>query len=236
MPKPERAWEVSPHHPFEKHDDNLWSVRTQLPGGRQGERRMVIARMKDGRLVFYNAAPLEQAALDELSAWGKPAFLVLPSNLHMMDGHAFQQRLGLEVYGPARDAQMAARVKVAGALEAFPSDGTVELVSAAGTKNGEAVMLVHSGDGARTSIAFADIVMNVPKGSGGLFAKLAGFVTGEPAIPWSIRAFLVNDKPALRAQLTAWAALPSLARIVPSHGELVTVDAKGALQRIAASL
>lgn len=40
----------------------------------------------------------------------------------------------------------------------------------------------------------------------------------------------------VRAQLTAWAALPSLARIVPSHGELVTADAKGALQRIAATL
>ena len=138
MLKVSRAAAITPHKPIEKLEDNLWVVQSGPPGRSSGSRRMAIARLQNGDLVFYNAVPLEEPAMKQLTDWGRPAFLILPSNLHMMDGHAFAQRLNLKVYGPKRDTKMQARVKVEGGLEDFVSDGTVKVSEVAGSKNGEA--------------------------------------------------------------------------------------------------
>lgn len=235
MPKAERAWEVTPHEPIEKLDDNLWAVRTRLPKGRKGDRRMVIAKMQDGRLAFYNAAPLEESAMREIEAWGKPTFLILPYNLHMMDGHAFQQRLGLKVYGPKHDTKMAARVKVEGGFEDFPKDATVEVVPGAGLKNGEPVMIVRSPDRKRTSLVFADIFMNIPSEGAGLVPRLAG-LAGGPRIPWVMKAMFAKDTAALKAQLLQLADDPTLARLIPSHGHIVASNAGSTLKALAEGL
>jgi hypothetical protein len=81
MAKPERTWQVTRHDPIEKIDENLWTVHGDVPGNK-GDRRMAIAKMSDGRLVFYNAVPVDDGALAEIKAWGAPTFLILPYNLH----------------------------------------------------------------------------------------------------------------------------------------------------------
>jgi hypothetical protein len=236
MAKPERSWTVTPNEPIEKLEDNLWVVQGAIPGNPKGTRRMAIVRMGDGRLVFYNAVPLDDAALAEVNAFGTPAFLVLPYNLHMMDGHAFAERLKLKIHGPKNDAKMAARVKVEGDFAALPADKTVRVESLDGTKNGEPVMIVESAGGARTSLMFADMFMNVPTAPGAtLFARFAG-IMGGPKIPWLIKAAFVKDKRALRSHYERLAAIPSLSRIVPSHGHLVTADAASVLNKVAATL
>lgn len=231
----ERPWQVAPHDPIEQLEPNLWAVRTALPGGRKGgDRRMVIARRDDGKLVFYNAAPLDEAAMREVASFGTPAFLVLPYNLHMMDGHAFAERLGLHIYGPKNDKKMAARVKVEGGLEQFPADPAVQVVEAAGMKTGEAVMVVTS-PGGKKSICFADVFMNAPKEGASLGARLAGFA-GKPGLPWLMKLAFLKNKAAFKAQLLAWADDPQVERIVPSHGTIITVGARTMLRTVATEL
>jgi hypothetical protein len=235
MAKPERSWQVTEHERIEKLDDNLWTVRGRIPGREVGDRRMAIVKRSDGRLLFYNAIPLEEGALAEVLAWGTPAFLVLPYNLHMMDGHAFQARLGLQVFGPAQDGKMAARVKVEGGFDAVPSDPAVRVEALDGMKSGEPVMIVESAGGERQSLVFADALMNIPGEGASLFARLAG-LAGGPRVPRVIKWAFVRDKRALRAHLERLAALPRLARLIPSHGGIVVDDAAGVLRRIAATL
>lgn len=235
MAKPERTWQVTKHESIEKIDDNLWTVHGEVPGNPKADRRMAIVKLSDGRLAFYNAIPLEDAAMKEVEAWGKPTFLILPYNLHMMDGHAFAERWKLKVYGPKVDTKMAARVKVEGGFEDFPKDAALSVETAAGTKNGEPVMIVNSPDGKRTSLVFADLFMNVPAEGASLFARVMG-IAGGPKLPWVIKMFFVKDKPALRAQYERLAALPTLCRLIPSHGNILTSDAASALKQVAATI
>lgn len=231
----ERPWQVARHDPIEKLEANLWSVRTDLPGGRTGgDRRMVIARRDDGKLVFYNAAPLDETAMREVATYGTPSYLVLPYHLHMMDGHAFAERLGLKIYGPKNDRKMAARVKLEGGLEQFPADKAVQVVEAAGIKTGEAVMEVTHPGGKKT-LCFADVFMNVPAEGASLRARFAGFA-GKPGLSWLLKLAFLKDKSAFRAQLLGWAEDPQLARIVPSHGKIVTDGARELLRAVALGL
>ena len=61
MAKARRPWIVTKHGPLEQLDDNLWSVESAVPGMPM-PRRMCIAKMADGKLVFFHAVPLEDAA------------------------------------------------------------------------------------------------------------------------------------------------------------------------------
>src|SRR4051794_8515182 len=102
MAKPPRPWIVKPHKPIEKLEDNLWVVEGNVPGAPM-PRRMAIIKRTDGTLLFYQAVPLEEAALAEVLAWGKPAYLIVPHNQHGMDAPAFAEKLGVGIYGPKAD-------------------------------------------------------------------------------------------------------------------------------------
>src|SRR5262245_28064807 len=98
-----RDWIVQPHGPIEKLEPNLWTVRGKIPGVPGFTRRMSIVRRTDGSLVFYHAVPLEQSAMAEIVAWGRPATLVLGHDQHAVDAEPFATRLGLRMFGPARN-------------------------------------------------------------------------------------------------------------------------------------
>lgn len=228
----ERGWQVTAHDPIQKLEENLWTVRTDLPSGRKpGDRRMAIAKMASGELAFFNAAPLEDAALKEIEAWGKPTYLVLPSNTHMVDGHAFAERLGLKVYGPKNDTKMAARVKVEGDFDAFPKDAHVQVMAAAGLKNGEGVMAVISPDGKRKSLMFCDLFMNIPGDNASVLSRLMGFA-GGPRFPWLVKQFLVKDRSALKTQANHWANDTKIARLIPTHGRILDTHARSELRKL----
>src|SRR5438270_11955513 len=109
MAKPPRPYTVTPHGPIEKLDENLWAVESKVPG-LPIRRRMAIVKRSDGQLAFLNAVPLDDAALAEVTAWGKPAILVIPHDQHGIDAHGFAEKLGCKIYGPkANEAKMRAR-------------------------------------------------------------------------------------------------------------------------------
>jgi hypothetical protein len=223
-----------PHGPFEKLDDNLWGLSSTVPRIKS-HRRMTIVRRSDGTLLFYNAIPVDDRALAELRAWGKPAVLVITHDQHMIDGDAFREKLGLAVYCPkATIDKVRARTTVTGSLDQLPPDPTLSWDSAAGTKMDEPVMFVKSGDGARVSVVVSDVFQNNSPTSIPLLFRLMGFA--GPRTPPLFKMLFMKDREALRAAMERWAATPHLTRIVPTHGDVIEQDPAGALRRAAAAL
>jgi hypothetical protein len=235
--KTPRPWTVLPHGPLERLEENLHVVQGEVPGIPGLRRRMAIVRRADGTLLFFNAVPVGEETLDRIRGLGTPGMLVVPQQLHMLDAHAFRERLAVRVYAPAvaRDA-VAQRVAVDGAFEDIPSDPTVSIVTAAGVRTGEGIGVVRSGRG--TSLLVADMVLNVPNGPGfqGLLFRLLGMTGNGPRLPLPVRLRVVRDRRALRARLEELAGIPGLTRIVTSHGGIVDRDPAGVLRGIAASL
>jgi hypothetical protein len=234
MARSPRPWTVTRHDPIEKLEDNLWTVNGDVPGA-PFHRRMSIVRRSDGTLLFFNAVPLEDAALAEVKAWGKPAFLVVPHDQHMIDARAFAEKLQLAVYGPkACETKIRERVEMAGTLDMLPPDPSMQIETVRGVKNGEPALIVHHGSG-RVSLLVSDVIMNNAKSSIGFLPRMMGFAGGVKIVP-VFRMMFLRDKPALKTQLEQWAGLTNLARLVPCHGDLVPTAAPEALRAAAATL
>jgi hypothetical protein len=228
---------VLPHRPLERLEENLHAVDGEVPGMAGLRRRMSIVRRSDGGLLFFNAVPVDDATLGRIRELGRPAILVVPQHLHMMDAHAFRERLGVRVFAPAAGrARVAERVAVDGTFEAIPPDPAVSVITADGFTTGEGMALVRSGP--RASLLVADVVINVPHGKGlpGLAFRLLGFTGDRPQLPAPVRLRVVRDRRALRARLEELARTPGLTRIVPTHGAVVDRDPAGVLREIAARL
>jgi hypothetical protein len=236
MPKSPRPWIVTTHEPIEKLEDNLWAVQGDVPGI-PFKRRMFIIKRADGTLMFFGMAmPLEDELLAEIAAWGRPSFLVVTHDQHMIDARAFAEKLGLKVYGPkACAAKMRKRAELVGMLEDVPPDPNVQITTVAGAKTGEPAVLVKSDGGRRVSLLASDVLQNHPKSSLGLLPRLMGFGGGPKVVPIFKMMFL-KDKGALKRQLSEWAETPGLARLVPCHGDAVTSDVPAALRAAAATL
>jgi hypothetical protein len=232
MSKPERPWTVSPHSLLVKHEPNLWSVEGKLPGG-PITRRMAIVRRRDGTLVFYHPVPLDEPTLAEVLAWGRPAELVVAHAEHGLDATPFAKKLGVKIYGPRADeVRLRARFDLAGFLEDLPKDPDVSFESVAGSKSGEPVEVVRSGD--RVSLVFSDAIQAHGQ-SQPLPFRLLGFKGGPRVIPL-FRLLFTRDRAALKAHLARLAETPGLVRLIPCHGFIEEQDAAGALRRAAAAL
>jgi hypothetical protein len=233
MSAKERPWTVLPHDPIEKLAPNLWSVAgtAPMPGGR----RMMIGRLGDGRLLFCNAVPLEDAAMKEVEAWGKPAFLFVPNGFHRLDVGSFKRRYPeLTVLAPKAAAQkVSERVAVDADVDALPADDGLRAVQLRGTKVGEAAFVASAGG--QTSVLIpGDTIFNVPHvpGLGGLFLRLVGS-SGGPRVTFIARRFIMSDAAALAASLRELAALPGLVRVLPCHGKVIDRDPAGVLAAVA---
>ena len=221
MPRARRPWKVTRHDAIEKLDDNLWTVNGDLPGLPSARRRMFIVRRSTGDLLFAGAAiPLEESALAEVLAWGRPAVLVVPHHWHMIDADAFAKRLGLAVHGPEACAtKTARRTTMAGSVETISPIWRSPSRPVAGVTTGEPTLIVRSGGGARTSLLVADVIQNTPPDTLNWFFRLCG-LGGGPKVTTPFRLFFLRDRAALRQQLERWSTLPNLCRLVPCHGRI----------------
>ncbi|MGC4000791.1 MAG: hypothetical protein QM767_26405 [Anaeromyxobacter sp.] len=232
MPTSERPWIVSPHEPIVKHEANLWTVQGRLGKG-PITRRMSIVRRRDGSLVFYHPVPLDEGALAEVLAWGRPAELVVAHAEHGVDATPFAKKLGVKIHGPRADeARLRERFDLAGFLEDLPADPDVSFESVPGSKFGEPVELVRSGE--RVSLVFSDAIQ-AHGDTAPLPFRLLGFRGGPRVVPL-FRLLFTSDRAALKAYLARLAETPGLARLVPCHGFIEERDAAGALRRAAAAL
>lgn len=65
---------------------------------------------------------------------------------------------------------------------------------------------------------------------------MMGFAGDEAHLPMPVRIAMVEDKTALASQLRKWAKLPSLKRVVVSHGQVIDHEPRRALNTLAAKL
>lgn len=236
MAKPPRTWIVTRHQPIEKVEDNLWTVEGDVPGV-PIKRRMFIIKRSDGTLLFFGCAiPLADELLAEVAAWGRPSMLVVTHDQHMIDARPFAEKLKLRVYGPKEcEPKMRQRADIAGMLGDIPEDAAVEILPVGGAKTGEPAAIVRSAGGKRVTLLVSDAVQNNSKASLGLIPRLCGFAGGPKVVPL-FKMLFVKDKAALRKQVSDWAELPGLVRVMFCHGEAVTDGAAAALQAAAAGI
>lgn len=236
VPKANATWNVLPHDPILPLASNLWQVSGTLPS-MQLRRTMIVARMQDGRLVLHNPIALEDALMQEIERWGRPAFLVVPNGWHRLDCAVFKERYPeARIVCPAGSRKKVEEVvPVELTYEAFPGDETVTLTHVTGIRDLEGVLSVRSDDG--VTLVFNDLVFNVPHlpGLGGMVMRLLGS-SGGPRVTRVMRVLAVKDTHALREHLLALASTPDLVRIVPGHGDVITQDAAATLRAVADAL
>jgi hypothetical protein len=230
MPKVFTEWTVLPHRPIEKLTDNLWRVSGKLG---QIQRQMVLARMRDGRVVVDNAIALDDAAMAEIEAWGEPSILIVPNGYHRQDARIWKQRYPKSiVVAPARGkARIEKIVPVDAVTSDAPSDDTVRIIPMDGCAS-DTLLEVRSGDA--LSLVFCDAILNVPRRSG-----MIGFMlspTGQVSTPRVMRWIGMQDKRAFAAHMERLAAAPHLARLLFGHGAPVTDNPGDELRRVASQL
>jgi len=238
MPKPFTEWTVLPHGKLTRLDDNLLSVTGDLhmPVG-DFPRRMTVVRLHDGRLVVFSAIALDEAEMRALESFGEPSFLVVPNDIHRMDARIWKDRYpAIRVVAPAGVQKQVEEVVAVDDTEPNFGDPQVQFVTVPGTKEREAALVVRTWSG--TTLIVNDLIWNMADrpGMGGWLFHVMGFTGKEPRIPAIVELREIKDKLALREQLERWAQLPGLNRIIVSHGNIVSRDAKGVLDRLAESL
>jgi hypothetical protein len=216
-----RDWKVQPHGPLERIADNLWRVQGKVPFFPL-QRVMMIARMRDGRLVVHGAIALDDAGMKAVEALGEPAVLLVPSGFHRIDAPRWAARYpAMRVYCPAgARGRVEDVVRVDGTYEDFAGDDTVRADHVDGIADREGVVRVASSDGA--TLVFNDILFNMPHppGLGGLFTRAIGS-SGGPRVSRTARVGLLHDARMLAMRFVALAATPELVRVVPGHHETI---------------
>lgn len=229
-------WKVGPHGPLEDLGDGVWTVAGEItmPLG-HFPRRMTVVSLRGQRVAIWSAIPLNDAEMARIDNVGTVSFLIVPGVGHRLDLKAWKRRYphAKVMCGPG------AKEKV---LEAAPVDATtdilddptVEFQAVPGVDGKEAALVIRRPGG--TTLVVNDIIANVhhPDGLGAkVMARLMGFGVKEPEMPWVGEKMFVKDKAAVANAMRAWAAEPNLRRIVVSHGDVIAVDCRGVLTRIA---
>jgi hypothetical protein len=238
MTRPFQRWKVLPHGKLSEVDENILTVvgeihmpLTDLP------RRMTVVRLIDSRLVVFSAIALDDDEMAGLEAYGRPAFLIVPSDKHRLDAKIWKDRYPkMQVIAPE-----GARTKVEEAVPvdtASPrfDDPNVQFFTVPGTRGREAALIVRTPNG--TTLVLNDVVGNIrnESGFGGWLLHVAGFAGKEAQIPRVVKMAMIEDKNALRAQLLQWADIESLKRILVAHGSPIDENPRQTLRDLATTL
>lgn len=233
-----RAWNVQPHGQLTQIDDNILTVTgtIMMPAGRL-PRRMTVVRLNHGGLVIFSAMSLADDQMQVLESFGTPAYMIVPNDHHRRDAKSWKERYpSLRVIAPAGAREKVEKVVLVDATFGDFADRSVRFLPVPGTSEKEAALEVLGADG--MTLVLNDLVGNIrgARGFTGWFLRLMGFAGDEPHIPLPIRRAMIASRGQVRDQLLTWAALPSLRRILVSHGEPIEDDPRGALRRLAQSI
>jgi len=239
LAKPHSEWTVLPHGKLKRLEHNLLSVTgtMNMPPMGQVPRRMTIVRLRDGRLIIYSAISLDEVEMNALESYGTPAFLIVPGDIHRMDAKPWKDRYpALKVIAPAGARDKIQDVVPVDATRVDFGDPAVHFMTMPGTGDTEAVLVIETASG--TTVVLNDLIFdlaNRPGFSGWLF-KAIGMTGDVPHIPLPVRLKEVKDKQAVSEQLERWASMPSLQRVIISHGEIIAEAPGAVLNRISAEL
>ncbi len=229
------TWHTAKHGPLEALGKNLWQVEAELPAMPIG-RRMVIARLGDGRLLIHNAVACDSETMAAIEGLGQVSFLIVPGGFHRIDLPAFAARYPSckVVAMPGSIGRARQRARVDGGPELLPADPHTRWQPLDGVPS-EGVLLHDTSDG--TAAIFNDCLFNVPvrpPGVKGLLLQAIGS-TGGVKVTRVARTFLVKERAPFLAHLERIAALDPVL-VVPGHGELVRREGGAALRRAAEAI
>ena len=232
------AWKIHPHGHLTPVEANILTVTGTIlmPAGRL-PRRMTVVKLAHGDLVIFSAMALADDQMTVLESFGTPAFMVVPNDHHRLDAKSWKERYpALRVIAPAGAREKVEKVVLIDATFGDFGDPAVRFVPVPGTAEKEAALEVHGEEG--LTLILNDLVGNIrdARGFTGWFLRLMGFAGDEPHIPLPIRRAMIESRGQVREQLLTWAAVPTLRRILVSHGEPIEDDPRGALRRLAQSI
>lgn len=238
MPEATRAWKVEPHGHLTQIDDNILTVTGTIlmPAGRL-PRRMTVVKLSHGGLVIFSAMSLADDQMRVLESFGTPAYMIVPNDHHRRDAKSWKERYpAIRVVAPAGAREKVEKVVLVDATFGDFGDRSVRFLPVPGTTEKEAALEVLGSDG--MTLVLNDLVGNIrgARGFSGWFLRLMGLAGEEPHIPLPIRRAMIASRAQVREQLLAWAAMPSLRRILVSHGEAIEEDPRGVLRRLAQSM
>lgn len=234
MTAPFKRWTVLPHGKLTRLNDRIATVvgdlkmpLLELP------RRMTIVRSRADDLVIFSAIALNEPDMAELEAFGRPAFLVVPSLRHRLDAPAYAQRYpGITVVAPRTGAEKIAEVVRVDTHAPDFADTSIRYVELAG----DSVLEVEAEDG--LTLVVNDLIGDIhgEHGLGGWLLRTMGFAGDEPHVPAPVKLLLGKHKSEVADRFRRWAARDDLRRIVVSHGDPIDQSPGEVLRRLAASL
>ena len=238
MSAPLESWKVLPHGQLTAVDSNVWTVTgvIRMPVG-EFERRMTVARLRDGGLVVYSAIALDEPQMAQLDGLGRMAWLVVPGDDHRLDAKPWLQRYPtMHVAAPAGAREKALEVVPVESTAPDFGDPDVRWITVPGTREHEAALTVRGARG--TTLVVNDLIANLrhEHGFSGWMLRLMGFAGDEPNIPGVRRLAMIKDAGALAGQLLAWSEIADLHCILVSHGEPIVDNPRGELRRLSESL
>lgn len=238
MTAPFKTWTVQPHGDLIQVNDRILTVvgEIHMPIG-NFPRRMTVVRLANGDLIIYSAVALDDAGMARIEAFGRPAFMVVPSERHRLDAPGFKARYpSIKVIAPTGAREKVQEVVPVDTSAPTFDDATVRYVEVPGAKQTEAALEVTGEDG--VSLIVNEIIGDIHDANGlrGWLLKLMGFAGEEPHVPAPVKMMFSKGKDELAAQLRRWADIPNLRRIIVSHGDIIDADPQGALRKLAATL
>lgn len=234
MTAPFKEWTVLPHGELTPVNDRIVTVvgdlempLLELP------RRMTAVRLASGNLVIFSAIALREPDMAKLEAFGKPKFLVVPSERHRLDAPAFAQRYpDITVVTPrAGIAKIGEVVRIDTSTPDFGDPG-VRYIEVAG----DSALEVDGNDG--LTVIVNDLIGDIhgESGLGGWLLRRMGFAGDEPHVPGPVKLTLGKHKSEVARLFRRWAKQANLRRIIVSHGDPIETSPQKALLSLAESL
>jgi hypothetical protein len=200
-------------------------------------RRMTVVRLNGSRLIVFSAIALNEDEMTKLEAYGRPVFLIVPSDKHRLDAKPWKNRYpAMQVIAPEGARAKVEDVVPVDTVAPQFDDPNVQFVTVPGTRGHEAALVVRTANG--TTLVLNDLIGNIRSepGSRSWLLQLAGFAGKEAQIPRVVKMVMIKDANDLRAQLMQWAEIGSLKRILVSHGSPIEENPRQTLRDLASSL
>jgi hypothetical protein len=234
MTAPFKEWTVLPHGALTRVNDRILTVVGDLEMPLMHlPRRMTVVRTGAGELVIFSAIALDEPGMTELEAFGRPAFLVVPSERHRLDAPSYSRRFpNLTVVGPGAGAQKIGEVVRVDTSTPDFGDPSVRYVEIAA----DSALEVDGEDG--LTLIVNDLIGDIhgEGGLGGWLLRVMGFAGDDPHVPAPVKLLLGKHKSEVARRFRQWAERDDLRRIIVSHGDPIVDDPRSALRTLAADL
>jgi hypothetical protein len=234
MTSPFKEWIVLPHGKLTRINDRIATVVGELKMPLLDlPRRMTVVRLKSGDLVIFSAIALHEPEMAELEAFGRPAFLIVPSVRHRLDAPNYARRYpGMTVVAPRAGEEKIGEVVRIGTNTPIFGDPTVRYIEIAG----DSALEVEGDDG--LTIIVNDLIGDIhdETGLGGWLLRVMGFAGVDAHVPAPVKLVLGKHKSEVAQLFRRWAERDDLKRIIVSHGDTIEREPRGTLRTLAASL